>query len=224
MELQERIERYLESTLLRADAAKKHIEELCEKALRFNFLGVCINPFFVSYAVSLLQKRALVVTVAGFPLGCTTGAVKAFEAERAFRDGADEVDMVVNVGAVKSKEKKIVTQEIKEVVQTGPAVKVIIETGYLTPDEIAFACDCALEGGAAFVKTSTGFGPRGSSVEDIRLLRKLLPPKVGIKAAGGIRSAEFARKLLLEGANRIGTSMAEQIFYEEHMTDREIQR
>lgn len=204
--------RYLESTLLRADAQKNDIRELCEKALNFNFLGVCINPFFVSYAASILQGRALVVTVAGFPLGCTSGFIKATEAERAFKDGAHEVDMVINLAAVKNRERNIVTQEIKETAQTGPVIKVIIETGYLTTEEIAFACECAVEGGAAFVKTSTGFGPRGASVEDINLLRRLLPPQMGIKAAGGIKSAEFAKKLLLAGANRIGTSMAVEVF------------
>jgi len=216
MELYQKMERYLESTLLRADAGKNDIRELCAKTLHFNFLGVCVNPYFVPYAVSLLQGRALVVTVTGFPLGCTSGSVKAFEAEKAFKDGAHEVDMVINLAAVKSMERNIVTQEIKEVARTGPVVKVIIETGYLTTEEIAFACECAVEGGAAFIKTSTGFGSRGASLEDIHLLRALLPPQMGIKAAGGIASAEFATELLLAGANRIGTSKAEQIVLEKY--------
>lgn len=214
MELYQRMEKYLESTLLRADAGKDDIRELCTKALRFKFLGVCVNPFFVPYAASILQGRVLVVTVIGFPLGCTPGSVKAFEAERAFQDGAGEVDMVINLSAVKSRERDIIVQEIKEVAKAGPVVKVIIETGYLTTEEIAFASQCAVEGGAAFVKTSTGFGPRGASLQDIHLLRALLPSQIGIKAAGGIKSAEFAGKLLLAGADRIGTSMAEQIYQE----------
>jgi deoxyribose-phosphate aldolase len=212
VELQEKgLERYLESTLLRADADKKDIKRLCEKALHYNFLGICINPYFVPYAVSLVGKQHKVITVAGFPLGCAPGIVKAFEAERAFENGADEVDMVINLAAVKDREKGTIIQEIKEVARTGPVVKVIIESGYLSIDEMIFACECATEGGATFIKTSTGFGPRGVLLEDIHLLRRILPPEVGIKAAGGIKTAGFAKELLSAGANRIGTSTAEQI-------------
>ena len=210
MELQERIERYLESTLLRADAEKKHIKNFVKKHFVLIFRSL---TRFLSLTVSRFRK-GLCRYSSRLPRAYNC---QNFKAEKTFRDGS----MSEYRCAWVLKARKKLLHRSKEVFNRS-CIKVIIETGYLTPDEIALACDCAVEGGAAFVKTSTGFGPRGSSVEDIRLLRKLLPPKVGIKAAGGIRSAEFARKLLLEGANRIGTSMAEQIFHEEHMTDGEI--
>ena len=208
-------ESYLESTLLNPKALKEDINELCRKAIHYRFCGVCVNPYYVPLANSLLSGSDVkLVSVIGFPLGCTSTEIKRYEAENVFKKGAQEIDMVLNVGALRDKEFSLVIREIREIVDVGAVVKVIIETGYLTEEEIVNACKCLQEGGAHFVKTSTGFGPRGASLEDVYLLRSILPPEVSIKASGGINSKEFAEKLILAGANRLGTSSAENIYLE----------
>jgi deoxyribose-phosphate aldolase len=210
-----KIENFLESTLLNPRTQKSDIEELCLKALKYNFFGVCISPYFVAFAASILQgSNVKIISVAGFPLGFSEGIIKAREAEEAAKKGAREIDMVINLCALKDRDSGILVQEIKDVVDIGITVKVIIETGYLTEEEVALACNCLVEAGAHFVKTSTGLGPRGASLEDIYLLRSLLPPDVGIKASGGISSARFAWDLINAGASRIGTSSAEEILLE----------
>lgn len=206
-------ESFLESTLLNAQAAKEDINELCRKAIHYHFCGVCVNPYYVPLVNSLLQGSDVrLISVVGFPLGSTSKEIKTYEAEDVVKKGAQEIDMVLNIGALKDKEFSVVVQEIRDVVNLGAVVKVIIETGHLTEEEIVNACNCLLDGGAHFVKTSTGFGPRGASLEDVYLLRSILPPEVGIKASGGISSAEFAGKLILAGASRLGSSSAEKIF------------
>ncbi|MDO9535856.1 MAG: deoxyribose-phosphate aldolase [Bacillota bacterium] len=215
MELSFNPESFFESTLLNAKATKENINELCRKAIHYNFCGVCVNPYYVPLADSLLSGSGVkLVSVVGFPLGCTSKEMKRYEAEDLFKKNAQEIDMVLNIGALKDKEFSVVIQEIRDVVNVGAVVKVIIETGHLTEGEIVNACNCLLEGGAHFVKTSTGFGPRGASLKDVYLLRSILPSEVGIKASGGINSAEFAEKLIFAGASRLGTSSAEKIFLE----------
>jgi deoxyribose-phosphate aldolase len=215
MELPLKPENFLETTLLHPKATKEDINELCRKAIHYCFCGVCVNPYYLPLAGSLLRGSSVkLVSVVGFPLGCSSKEMKSFEAEDLFKKGAQEIDMVINIGALKDREFSIVIQEIRDVVNVGAVVKVIIETGYLTEEEIVNACNCLLEGGASFAKTSTGFGIRGVSLEDVYLLRSILPPEVGIKASGGINSKEFAKNLILAGASRLGTSSAEKIFLE----------
>lgn len=211
------LEGYLESTLLRADTRSEEIEKLCAEARHYDLCAICVNPYYIAPAASMLQgSGVLPVTVVGFPLGADTGMVKARAAEQAVLDGALEIDMVINIGALKDGRKLEIIDEIALLKkEAGAALKVIIETGYLHSKEIALACHCAVEGGADFVKTSTGFGPRGASINDIILLRSILPATMQIKAAGGIKSAEFARQLIRAGASRIGTSSASAIMEEE---------
>lgn len=209
------LEKMIESTLLRPEAVKNDIEKLCSQALKYNFYAVCVSPFYVLLASSLLSgSRVKVVTVVGFPFGFNKAMIKAREAEEALKNGATEVDMVINIGALKERESKTLIEEISSVVKTGAVVKVILETGYLDREEIALGATCAVEGGALFVKTSTGFGPRGVTLEDVHLLRSLVPRHIGIKASGGIKTAGFARDLIAAGATRLGTSSAEKIMLE----------
>ena len=212
MNLKNELASYLESTLLTPVARKEAIIELCQEALAYNFVAVCIHPTYIPLAASLLQGSAIkVVTVAGFPLGANDYRVKAKEAALAVKNGAAEIDMVVNLAALKNGEKDIIIREVAAVVACGATIKVIIETGYLTREEVIMACSCIHEGGAHFVKSCTGFGPRGVTLEDILLLRSLLPPTISIKAAAGIKSSSFAAALIEAGATRLGTSAAATI-------------
>ncbi len=212
MKLKNELASYLESTLLTPVARKEAIIELCQEALAYNFVAVCIHPTYIPLAASLLQGSAIkVVTVAGFPLGANDYRVKAKEAALAVKNGAAEIDMVVNLAALKNGEKDIIIREVAAVVECGATIKVIIETGYLTREEVIMACSCIQEGGAHFVKSCTGFGPRGVTLEDILLLRSLLPPTISIKAAAGIKSSSFAAALIEAGATRLGTSAAATI-------------
>lgn len=211
-----RLERYLESTLLRADTQKIEIENLCSTAIKYNFCGVCVNPYYIPLAFSFLGgSKIKLVTVIGFPLGANDASIKALEAEWALKNGAEEIDMVLNIGALKNRDTSLLLREIKEVAGLGATVKVIIETAYLTPEDLNIACHCAIDGGAHFVKTSTGFGPRGVSLDDIKLLRAILPQGIGLKASGGIKTATFAKDLINAGASRLGSSSAENIILEE---------
>jgi len=200
----------IDHTLLKSEAAEEAVKKLCQEAADYNFASVCINPSYVKLAAQKLSGSDVdVCTVIGFPLGATTWQVKAFEVEQAVKDGATEVDMVINVGALKSGKVGLVEKEIKEVVKAaGPdvIVKVIIETCYLTDEEKVVACKAAKGAGADFVKTSTGFGTGGATEADIKLMRQTVGPEMGIKASGGVRSYEDAMIMINAGATRIGAS------------------
>lgn len=201
----------IDHTLLKPDASVEKITQLCAEAREYSFASVCINPTNVSLCASLLEgSKVKVCTVIGFPLGANTTAVKVFEAETAIRDGAAEVDMVINIGALKSGNTQLMTQDIRAVVAAahgaGAIVKVIIETALLSDDEKVKACLAAKEAGADFVKTSTGFSGGGANVHDIELMRRTVGPVMGVKASGGIHSLEEARALVAAGATRIGAS------------------
>lgn len=206
MELAQRIEH----TLLKPEATVKDIMRLCDKAQKYHLYAVCVNPCYVPLAKHLLQGTEVkVVTVVGFPLGATFSSVKALEAKTAMEEHADEIDMVMNVSAFKTGDYAAVTEDIRRVVEAAAPcpVKVIIEAAYLTPREKRTACRIIADGGAKFVKTSTGFGKGGATVEDVKLLREEAD-KYGlkVKAAGGIRDAETAKAMVEAGADRIGTS------------------
>ncbi|NLZ33131.1 MAG: deoxyribose-phosphate aldolase [Firmicutes bacterium] len=201
--------RYIDHTLLKPEATAKDIARLCDEARRYNFAAVCVNPVYVDHACRLLRGSGVrVCTVVGFPLGASTPAAKAFEAGEAVARGADEIDMVIHVGALKSGDVKHVREEIAAVVEAarGRTVKVILETGLLTDEEKIAACRAAKEAGAHFVKTSTGFGPGGATAADVRLMREAVGAGMGVKAAGGIRTREAALEMIAVGATRIGTS------------------
>lgn len=206
MELAQRIEH----TLLKPEATVKDIMRLCDEAQKYHLYAVCVNPCYVPLAKHLLQGTEVkVVTVVGFPLGATFSSVKALEAKTAMEEHADEIDMVMNVSAFKTGDYAAVTEDIRRVVEAAAPcpVKVIIEAAYLTPREKRTACRIIADGGAKFVKTSTGFGKGGATVEDVKILREEVD-KYGlkVKAAGGIRDAETAKAMVEAGADRIGTS------------------
>ena len=207
---EKQIARMIDHTLLKPDSTKEQILQLCEEAKEYEFATVCVNPSWVRTAAKELKGTSVgVTTVIGFPLGATSTFTKVAETRDAIASGATEVDMVINIGALKSKEEVTVYQDIKQVVRaaSGQAVvKVIIETGFLTDEEKERACLLAKEAGADFVKTSTGFGPGQATVEDIRLMRETVGPNIGVKASGGVRDAESAKAMIEAGANRIGAS------------------
>ncbi|MCM0624293.1 deoxyribose-phosphate aldolase [Lysinibacillus sp. OL1_EC] len=202
--------RMIDHTLLKAEATKEQIEKLCAEAKQFNFASVCVNPTWVKRSSELLQGTdVLVCTVIGFPLGANTPAVKAFEAKDAIANGAKEVDMVINIGALKDKNYELVQADIAAVVEAAKdsaLVKVIIESCLLTDEEKVKACELALAAGADYVKTSTGFSTGGATAEDIALMRKTVGPELGVKASGGVRSLEDMKKMVEAGATRIGAS------------------
>jgi deoxyribose-phosphate aldolase len=215
--------RMIDHTLLRPDATQKEIEKLCAEAKQYRFASVCINPSNVKLCAELLRDTDVkVCTVIGFPLGATSSAAKAFETDRAIKDGACEVDMVINVGMLKSGEYKYVEEDILSVVSAahsfGVLTKVIIETGLLTDEEKVKACMLAKHAGADFVKTSTGFVKGGATVGDIALMRKVVGPELGVKASGGVRSQEDALALIASGADRIGASASVKIVTGEKAT------
>jgi deoxyribose-phosphate aldolase len=218
------VAKLIDHTLLRPDATRQDIEVLCREALAFQFANVCINPTWVTLAAHLLDGSGVgVCAVAGFPLGATTPDVKACEARRAIADGAREIDMVINIGALKSGERDIVLRDIEGVTaecREGRAIsKVIIEAALLTDDEKVAACTIAKAAGADFVKTSTGLGPGGATVADVRLMRRVVGPAMGIKAAGGIRDLAMLEALVAAGATRIGTSAGVQIIHQANRAD-----
>ncbi len=200
---------FIDHTLLKPEAAAEDIARLCAEARRYHFAAVCVNPAYVKTACEHLRGSDVCVSaVIGFPLGATTAAVKAFETGEAVAGGADEIDMVIHVGALKSGAIDCIHEEIAAVVKAarGRMVKVILETGLLTDDEKITACRLAKRAGADFVKTSTGFGPGGATPADIRLMRDAVGPGMGIKASGGVRTREAALEMIAAGATRIGTS------------------
>ena len=199
----------IDHTLLKADTTRPQIEKLCEEAKKYVFASVCVNPTWVKYSAELLAGTEVkVCTVIGFPLGASTSAVKAFETKDAIANGAGEIDMVINIGALKNGEFDVVRDDIKAVVEAanGTLVKVIIETCLLTEEEKVKACQLSVEAGADFVKTSTGFSTGGANAEDIALMRKTVGPDLGVKASGGVRNLEDMKKMIENGATRIGAS------------------
>ncbi len=190
------------------------IEILCKEAVQYKFASVCMNPVYVSYAKSILKdENPKVCSVVGFPLGADSEEMKYAEARFLIFQGVDEIDMVMNIAFLKERKLDLVKNEIKKVVEAadGNCVKVIIETSLLNQDEKALACNIVMESGAAFVKTSTGFSSSGATLEDVRLIKKLVGDRVGIKASGGIKTKNEALKLIEAGATRIGTSRGVEI-------------
>lgn len=200
----------IDHTLLKAETTKEQIKVLCEEAKEYGFASVCVNPTWVKYAAELLQGSDVkVCTVIGFPLGANTPETKAFETKNAIENGATEVDMVINIGALKDGDDELVERDIKAVVEAakGKALtKVIIETCLLTEEEKVRACELSVKAGADYVKTSTGFSTGGATVEDVALMRKTVGPNIGVKASGGVRNTEDAQKMIEAGATRIGAS------------------
>ena len=205
----------IDHTLLKPDASRSEIEKLCREAKEFGFASVCVNPFWVRLSSVLLEGTPVkVASVVGFPLGANKKEVKAYETRRAILDGAREIDMVMNVGAMKSEDYRTVEDDMRDVKDTcGRAVitKVILETALLTDPEKVRACEIAKRAGMDFVKTSTGFGPGGATVEDVKLMRGVVGEAMGIKASGGIRDAETAARMIEAGATRIGASASVKI-------------
>jgi len=205
----------VDHTLLRADARKEEITKLAEEAKEFSFASVCVNPTWVSYASELLKESTVkVCTVIGFPLGANTPEVKAFETKNAIENGADEVDMVINIAALKDNNNELVERDIRAVVEAAKGkalVKVIIETCLLTDEEKVRACELSVKAGADFVKTSTGFSTGGATVEDVALMRKTVGANVGVKASGGVRNLKDLENVVSVGATRIGTSSGVKI-------------
>jgi deoxyribose-phosphate aldolase len=204
------IAKYIDHTLLKADATKSQIETLCNEAKEYGFFSVCVNPTWVSFAANILEGSDVkVCTVIGFPLGATTSETKAFETVNAIHNGAKEVDMVINIGALKNGDLDAVKNDIEAVVNAAKGqalVKVIIETSLLTDDEKKTACRLAVEAGADYVKTSTGFSTGGATAGDIQLMRETVGPEIGVKASGGVRTAADAKAMIEAGASRIGAS------------------
>lgn len=209
----------IDHTLLKPEATEDDIKRLCEEAARFHFASVCVNPTWVKASACHLKGTGVpVCTVIGFPLGATLPDVKAYEARRAIFDGAREVDMVINIGALKSGDDCAVEHDIRSVVEVahevGVTCKVIIETALLTDEEKVRACLAAKNAGADFVKTSTGFAKGGATVSDIALMRQVVGPELGVKASGGVKGLEDARKMVEAGATRIGASVGVKIAQE----------
>lgn len=218
--------RVIDHTLLKADATEDQVRRLCAEARAYGFAAVCVNPTWVPLCRDLLaDSEVRVCTVVGFPLGATLPKVKAFEAEAALEAGAQEIDMVLQVGRLKSRQYEYVAEDIAAVVQAvhprGGLVKVIIEAAALTLEEKIAACVLAKLAAADYVKTSTGFGPGGATVDDVTLMRRVVGPEMGVKAAGGIRTAAAARQMIAAGATRIGTSTGVQIVNEAQNTPAE---
>jgi len=210
------VAKLIDHTLLKPDATQDQIAQLCYEARKYGFAAVCVNPSYVKLCSQLLQGSPVhVCAVVGFPLGATPPEVKAFEAQQAIEDGATEIDMVINIGALKSKDYALVERDIATVARTchagGAILKVIIEAALLTDEEKVIACQLAKAAGADYVKTSTGFGPGGATVHDVALMRRAVGPEMGVKAAGGIRTYEDARAMVAAGATRIGASAGVKI-------------
>jgi deoxyribose-phosphate aldolase len=199
----------IDHTMLKPTATEEEIRKLCEEAIRYRFGAVCINPYYVSYVSQLLfNKNVKVCTVVGFPLGSSTSETKKFETEDAVENGVDEIDMVINLGALKSGDYDSVKKDIEGVVNASKdsLVKVIIEACYLNRYEKIRACELTMAAEADYVKTSTGFGSSGAKVEDVRLMRRIVGEKLGVKAAGGIGTYKEALEMIEAGASRIGAS------------------
>lgn len=213
------IAEYIEHTQLKPDCTADDITRLCQEAVDHQLMGVCVPPFFVQHARNVIKKNPVkIITVVGFPLGYNSVSSKVEETKKAIISGAHEIDMVMNIAAFKSKDFASVQNDIQSVATAchlqNRQVKVIIETALLNEDEIRLACKLCADAEADFVKTSTGFSTSGATVEAVSIMRAALPAKIKIKAAGGIRDLEFARKLIAAGANRIGTSAGVKLVQE----------
>ncbi len=209
--MSQNVTKMIDHTLLKSDATKEEIVKLVEEAKKYSFASVCVNPTWVKIAAEMLKEtpEVKVCTVIGFPLGASTTETKAFETKNAIENGANEIDMVINIAALKDLQDDLVEKDIRAVVEAakGKALtKVIIETCLLTREEKVRACELSVKAGADFVKTSTGFSTGGATVEDIRLMRETVGPEVGVKASGGVRSREDALAMIEAGATRIGAS------------------
>ncbi len=203
--------RFIDHTILTPEASRDDITRVCGEARQYGFFGVCVNSANVALAARLLSGSSLrVVAVVGFPLSAASPAAKAFEARGACHEGAGEIDMVMNIGALKGRDYKAGVEDIAQVVAASAQapVKVILEMAKLTADEKIIGCALAKAGGAAFVKTSTGFNVSGATVDDVALMRRIVGPEMGVKASGGIRSADDARQMIAAGASRIGASQS----------------
>ena len=203
------LENYIDHTLIKPSATTENIIQLCEEAKKYNFFAVCINGSFVKLAKrELINSNVKIVAVVGFPLGTTAISIKVLETKTCINDGADEIDMVINVGMLKSKDFKYLENEIQAVKnEVGDRIlKVIIETCYLTNEEKKVVCEIAMNAGADFVKTSTGFGTNGATIADVKLIKEVLKGQLSIKASGGIRDKETALNYISMGVSRIGTS------------------
>ena len=201
--------KYIDHTLLAQNATKEQIKKLCEEAKQYEFCSVCVNSSYVSLAKEFLDGSSVkVCSVVGFPLGAMSNDAKAYEAKKAIEDGAEEIDMVINVGFLKSNDFKSIEEDIKNLRVTckGLILKVILETALLDEEEITKVCQIAKKVGADFVKTSTGFSTRGASLEDVKIMKEAVGDSVNIKASGGIRSYESAMEMINAGASRLGTS------------------
>jgi deoxyribose-phosphate aldolase len=210
-----KINQYIDHTALKAETSLKQIEVLCSEAKEYEFFSVCVNSYYVKKAVSLLAGSSVkVCTVVGFPLGASTMETKRFEAMKAVAEGAREIDMVINVSAIKSQDWQYVVDDMSSLAQVthqqGALLKVILETALLTDEEKRKACELAVKAKVDFVKTSTGFSTSGATVEDVKLMRSIVG-QMGVKASGGIRDAEAARKMIEAGATRLGTSASVEI-------------
>jgi deoxyribose-phosphate aldolase len=207
----------IDHTVMQPDVTTDTVKQQCELAIRYGFAGVCVNTVHIALAAGVLQGSALnVCTGVGFPLGASNYLLKAIETRDAVASGANEIDMVVNIGAIKEGDYLTLEREIEAVNDAagGRTVKVLLEICYLSDAEIVEVCRTAAEQGAAFVKTSTGFGPGGATVEAVRLMRQTVGPKIGVKAAGGIGSRAFALKLLEAGASRLGMSKSIDVIHQ----------
>lgn len=212
----ETIASMIDHTILKPETTIAQVRQLCDEALRYKFASACANPVFVPLVAEMLRGSSVkVCSVAGFPLGATATDTKVFEAQEAIQHGAQEIDMVMNVGALKSRDESMVEDDIRRVADAchrGHAIcKVILENCLLSHEEKVRACKIAVDAGADYVKTSTGFASAGATVEDVALMRGLVGPKIGVKASGGIRTLEDVKKLIAAGATRIGTSSGVKI-------------
>ncbi len=215
----EELARYIDHTLLKPEATSEQIRQVCREALQYHFASVCVNPSYVEIvARELSGSDVKTCSVVGFPLGATLPEVKTFETRKSIELGAQEIDMVINIGALKSGDEELVGKDIEAVVEVvherDALVKVIIEAALLTDEEKVRACLIAKRAGADYVKTSTGFGPGGATVEDVKLMRATVGPSMGVKAAGGIRTLEKALAMIEAGATRIGASAGVKIVQE----------
>lgn len=203
-------------TILKADATRADVDKICEEAKKYAFASVCINEYYTAYVARKLKgTNVKVCTVVGFPLGMTSTAVKCFETKTAIEEGAGEIDMVINVGALKDKDDAYVLNDILKVKETcgkDIILKVIIETCLLNEEEKRRACELSMKAGADFVKTSTGFSTAGAKADDVKLMRSVVGDKLGVKASGGIRTSEKAETMVAAGANRLGTSATVDIY------------
>ena len=209
----------IDHTLLKPEATRAQVEQVCDEAKQYGFASVCVNPVYVKLCAQRLKGSPVkVCAVVGFPLGATLPEVKAFETQQALEAGATEIDMVINIGALKDGDNDLVARDIAAVVRAAHAgnalVKVILEAALLTDDEKITACQLAQSAGADFVKTSTGFGPGGATAEDVALMRRAVGPTMGVKAAGGIRTLADAQKMIAAGATRIGASASVKMMAE----------